>query len=63
MDLLETFFYQSDDLLVFLMNGSKINVNIPDDKFKDFDVVFFTNDSAKYIGNSEFIKKNLEKYY
>lgn len=57
MDLLKTFFYQNDDLLVFLMNGSKINVNIPDDKFKDFDVVFFTNDSAKYIGNSEFIKK------
>ncbi|WP_429975425.1 aminoglycoside 6-adenylyltransferase [Enterococcus sp. DIV0086] len=58
MDLLETFFYQSDDLLVFLMNGSKINVNIPDDKFKDFDVAFFTNNSAKYKGNSEFIKKN-----
>ncbi|HCQ8729846.1 TPA: aminoglycoside 6-adenylyltransferase, partial [Enterococcus faecalis] len=54
MDLLETFFYQSDDLLVFLMNGSKINVNIPDDKFKDFDVAFFTNNSAKYKGNSEF---------
>ncbi len=58
MDLLETFFYQSDNLLVFLMNGSKINVNIPDDKFKDFDVAFFTNNIAKYKGNSEFIKKS-----
>lgn len=26
-------------------------------------LVFFTNDIAKYIGNSEFIKKLLEKYY
>ncbi|XEO94728.1 aminoglycoside 6-adenylyltransferase [Latilactobacillus sakei] len=57
MDLLQTFFNQNDDLLVFFMNGSKINVNVPDDKFKDFDVAFFTNDSSKYIGNSEFIKK------
>lgn len=57
LNLLHTFFNQNDDLLVFLMNGSKINVNIPDDKFKDFDVVFFTSDSAKYMGNSEFIKK------
>ncbi|MHC5550226.1 aminoglycoside 6-adenylyltransferase [Carnobacterium maltaromaticum] len=58
MGLLQSFFYQNDDLLIFLMNGSKINVNIPDDKFKDFDVAFFTNDSAKYIENSEFIKKS-----
>lgn len=57
MGLLQTMFYQNDDLLVFLMNGSKVNVNIPDDKFKDFDVVFFTNDIAKYISHLEFINK------
>ncbi|ASN60012.1 hypothetical protein CG419_04915 [Latilactobacillus curvatus] len=57
MSVLQTFFDQNEDLLIFLMNGSKVNVNIPDDKFKDFDVVFFTNDIAKYISNSEFINK------
>lgn len=55
--LLQLFFNQQDDLLVFLMNGSRVNKVIPDDKFKDFDVAFFTNNISKYIENPSFIAK------
>lgn len=56
MQKLCAFFEANDDLSVFGMNGSKINVNIPDDIFKDYDVVFFTTDVKKYSNDSSFLE-------
>jgi len=57
MDRLQIFFNENNDLRLFAMNGSKINTNIPDDKFKDFDVVFFTDKVEKYKYNKSFLKR------
>lgn len=57
MQQLKQFFHEQEDLRVFGMNGSKVNPNIPEDKFKDYDVVFFTTDLEKYIKNASFLNK------
>ncbi|MHC5228810.1 aminoglycoside 6-adenylyltransferase [Enterococcus sp. LJL99] len=56
MKLLVDFFDQREDLRLFCMNGSRVNSLIPDDKFKDYDVVFFTDDIKQYRENPEFLK-------
>ncbi|GAA3025826.1 aminoglycoside 6-adenylyltransferase [Tetragenococcus solitarius] len=55
MQRLTNFFETNDDLKVFAMNGSKLDKNIPDDKFKDFDVVFFTDCIEKYKKDRTFL--------
>lgn len=57
MQVLLDFFESNDDLKVFGMNGSKINKNIPDDIFKDYDVVFFTENVSKYKNDAAFLKR------
>lgn len=57
MGLLIDFFDEREDLRLFCMNGSRINSLIPDDKFKDYDVVFFTDNVASYRENPDFLKK------
>ncbi|HCM90210.1 MULTISPECIES: aminoglycoside 6-adenylyltransferase [Vagococcus] len=55
MQQLKQFFREQKDLKVFGMNGSRVNPNIPEDKFKDYDVVFFTTDLDKYIKDPSFL--------
>ncbi|MFC6348197.1 aminoglycoside 6-adenylyltransferase [Vagococcus carniphilus] len=55
MNQLRAFFRNRDDLKVFAMNGSKVNKNIPDDIFKDYDVVFFSTNFKQYIEDSSFL--------
>lgn len=55
MNQLKAFFRNRDDLKVFAMNGSKVNKNIPDDIFKDYDVVFFSTNFKQYIEDSSFL--------
>lgn len=55
MEKLTQFFEANEDLRVFSMNGSKVNSTIPDDIFKDYDVVFFSTDFSKYINDSSFL--------
>lgn len=55
MQQLLDFFERNNDLLVFGMNGSKTNAAIPDDCFKDYDVVFFTEEVSKYKENQDFL--------
>lgn len=57
MSQLKQFFHEKEDLKVFGMNGSKVNPNIPDDKFKDYDVVFFTTDLEQYIRDDSFLNQ------
>lgn len=51
----QNFFNDNEDIRVFAMNGSRVNPNVADDKFKDFDVVFFTDDVAKYVAEPTFM--------
>lgn len=55
--MLNDFFYKNDDLRLFTMNGSKVNTNIPSDKFQDYDVVFFTNNIKKYSLDKTFLNQ------
>lgn len=48
MDLLIQFAKENQDIRLFAMNGSRVNPKIPDDSFKDYDVVFFTDNITKY---------------
>ncbi|MFD1466255.1 aminoglycoside 6-adenylyltransferase [Lapidilactobacillus mulanensis] len=52
---LQRFFNQNDDLRVFGMNGSRTNAHIAEDNFKDYDVVFFTDNVAKYQKETTFL--------
>lgn len=56
MHILEDFFDKREDLRLFCMNGSRVNPSISDDKFKDYDVVFFTDNIKQYIENPNFLK-------
>ena len=56
MQILEDFFDEREDLRLFCMNGSRVNPSISDDKFKDYDVVFFTDNVKQYIENPNFLK-------
>ncbi|MGL4696395.1 aminoglycoside 6-adenylyltransferase [Enterococcus larvae] len=55
MEQLTAFFEENSDLKVFGMNGSRTNKNIPLDRFKDYDVVFFTDEVLKYKNDSTFL--------
>ncbi len=55
MKRLQQFFDEHDDLRVFAMNGSRVNPQIPDDRFKDYDVVFFTGQIEKYRKQPEWL--------
>lgn len=51
----QNFFNDNEDIRVFAMNGSRTNPNVTDDKFKDYDVVFFTDDVDKYVNDHSFM--------
>lgn len=57
MKLLMQFANQNEDIRVFTMNGSRVNAKIPEDSFKDYDVVFFTDSISKYKNNKSFLKQ------
>ncbi len=54
---LHTFFLENDDLRIFAMSGSRLNRKISDDKFKDWDVIFFTENIEKYKQDKQFLEK------
>ncbi|MHC5247965.1 aminoglycoside 6-adenylyltransferase [Enterococcus sp. LJL90] len=56
MRLLKKFFVENTDLRVIAMNGSRVNPQIADDKFKDYDVVFFTDQVKKYRLQQDFLQ-------
>ncbi|WP_164506819.1 aminoglycoside 6-adenylyltransferase [Lapidilactobacillus bayanensis] len=51
----QNFFNNNEDIRVFGLNGSRTNPNVLDDKFKDYDVVFFTDNVAKYVNDHSFM--------
>lgn len=52
---LMNFYNKQEDIRVFAMNGSRVNVNIPPDGYRDYDVVFFTDDVGKYKQDASFL--------
>lgn len=54
---LTAFANEQEDIRVFAMNGSRVNPMVPDDSFKDFDVVFFTAEVAYYRKHPEFLQR------
>ncbi|MBP2097227.1 aminoglycoside 6-adenylyltransferase [Enterococcus rivorum] len=57
MDLFIEFVNKNQDIRLFSMNGSRVNTKIPNDSFKDYDVVFFTDDIQKYQKNTSFLRE------
>lgn len=55
LDLLLKFADNHSDIRLLAMNGSRVNSKIPDDTFKDYDVVFFTDEIAKYKNHPTFL--------
>ena len=45
----------NEDIRILSMEGSRINPNIADDDFKDYDISFFTEDTRKYIEDEKWI--------
>lgn len=46
---------KDDNVRAVVMNGSRVNPNIQQDIFCDYDIIFFVLDLEKYIGNKNWI--------
>lgn len=46
-----------DRIRAVIMNGSRVNPNVPRDFFQDFDVVYIVTDVAAFSNNHEWIKR------
>lgn len=55
LDNLKHFYESHDDIRVMALNGSRVNPSLASDKWKDFDVVFFTNDVLRYRHDPAFL--------
>ena len=52
---LHEFFLLHSDLRIFALNGSRSNPHQTPDKWQDYDVVFFTDEIAKYRDDASFL--------
>jgi aminoglycoside 6-adenylyltransferase len=55
MNIILTFAKNNDDIRVVTMEGSKLNKNVPVDKFQDFDIAFIVTDIEKYKANDDWL--------
>ncbi|WDV46679.1 aminoglycoside 6-adenylyltransferase [Clostridiaceae bacterium M8S5] len=56
LDLILRYAKEDEDVRAVLMNGSRVNPNVDDDDFSDYDVVFAVNNPDKYIKDTSFIE-------
>ncbi|RDU23668.1 aminoglycoside 6-adenylyltransferase [Anaerosacchariphilus polymeriproducens] len=54
---------QDERILAVYMNGSRTNVNVPEDIFQDFDIVFVVNETASFINDKIWIRRFGEILY
>jgi len=55
-DLILEFANSDDRIRVVVLNGSRVNPNIPRDIFQDYDVVYYVDDLGSYIHDLEIIR-------
>jgi len=53
MDLILSFAKEHDAIRAVLLNGSRVNHELKQDPFQDYDVVYIVNDLEKFINSSE----------
>ncbi|OFI46298.1 hypothetical protein BG262_04590 [Floricoccus penangensis] len=54
---IEDYYKEATDIELVALNGSRVNTEVTPDKFQDYDLVFFTNDIAKYRDNPSFLER------
>lgn len=55
MDIILTFAKRENSIRAVTMEGSKLNINAPIDKFQDFDIAFIVNNMEKYKSNDNWL--------
>jgi aminoglycoside 6-adenylyltransferase len=53
--LILEFAEKDERIRAVLLNGSRANVNIPKDKFQDFDIVYVVNDKESFLSDHSWI--------
>ncbi len=56
LDLILSFALQDERIRVVVMNGSRVNPNIPTDIFQDYDIVYFVEDVRPFIHDLDLIR-------
>jgi aminoglycoside 6-adenylyltransferase len=56
LDLILGYARADERIRAVVLNGSRVNPNIPRDIFQDYDVIFFVEDLAPYINNSAVVE-------
>lgn len=55
LDLILKFAQDDDDVRAVIMNGSRVNSNVPKDRFQDYDIVYLVRDVEPYKRNPEVV--------
>lgn len=55
LNLILTLARQDERIRAVGMNGSRVNVNAPADKLRDFDIVYFASDVASFLGDESWL--------
>ncbi|MDD4493015.1 MAG: aminoglycoside 6-adenylyltransferase [Eubacteriales bacterium] len=55
MKLIMGFANEDDRVRIVGMEGSRVNINIPKDKFQDFDITYFVNDISEFTKNDDWL--------
>ena len=61
--LLEKITWQDSRILALYMNGSRVNPNVMQDDFQDYDVVFVVTETASFISDKNWINNFGKPYY
>lgn len=56
MDLILDIARQDSRIRIMTIEGSRTNINIPNDEFQDYDVTYFVTDMEAFISNDEWLK-------
>lgn len=57
LDLILQTAHQDDRVRAVLMNGSRVNPNVPRDPFQDFDIIFLVTDVASFKADADWHKR------
>jgi aminoglycoside 6-adenylyltransferase len=61
--LLEKITWQDNRILALYMNGSRVNPNVMQDDFQDYDVVFVVTETSSFINDKNWINNFGKPYY
>lgn len=61
--LLEKITWQDNRILALYMNGSRVNPNVMQDDFQDYDVVFVVTETSSFINDKKWINNFGSPFY